>query len=318
MRGARDEPGIELSEIWTRIWTSRIAVIAGTVFVGVIAAVISLLIPPRYDAATQIMPTPQGGGIGAFRNLSASLADLGVDAQTNGTNPEVFAPIIHSRQLLTSLLSMPVGGSDGSASNTLIDFLDPPGTGAERIARGVETLRRAIGVDLDRRSGVVTVTVRSKNPEVAARVANAADSLVQGFLLRAASNEASARREFIEGRLSETRTLLAQREDDLRQFRQRNVRIGNSPSLQLEEARLQRSLREQEELYMTLVREFETAKIDAMKDVPTLTVVDPATTPAFRAWPKRKVIVLFGLVVGLMGMCTVAVSRPIGPVQRRA
>lgn len=61
---------------------------------------------------------------------------------------------------------------------------------------------------------------------------------------------------------------------------------------------------------MTLVREFETAKIDALKDVPTLTVVDPATPPVFRAWPKRKLIALFGVAVGLVGSCTLVVGRP--------
>jgi uncharacterized protein involved in exopolysaccharide biosynthesis len=73
------------------------------------------------------------------------------------------------------------------------------------------------------------------------------------------------------------------------------MRIGNSPRLALEEARLNRAVREQEEIYLSVSREFELAKIQENRDVPLLAMLDSAVPPIKRYWPRRSLFALVGL-----------------------
>jgi uncharacterized protein involved in exopolysaccharide biosynthesis len=170
-------------------------------------------------------------------------------------------------------------------------------------------LGRGIAADVDRRTGVLNVSVTLPDPVTAAAVANMVDSLLQDFLIQTTAERASQQRRFLEERLSDTRARLGVAEDDLRDFRERNVRIDRSPRLQLEEGRLLRSVREQEEIYLTLQREHEMARIAEHKDVPTLSVVDPPFVPASHHWPPRRLFALGGLVIGFVLGGSLAVRR---------
>ncbi len=117
-------------------------------------------------------------------------------------------------------------------------------------------------------------------------------------MLHSMSTQAGENRRFVEGRLGEVSQSLAKAEGALLDFRERNLRIGNSPRLLLEEGRLTRSLREQEEIYLTLQRQYELAKLEEMRDVPTLSILDPAVRPISKYSPKRVVLSVFGFLIG--------------------
>ena len=70
-----------------------------------------------------------------------------------------------------------------------------------------------------------------------------------------------------------------------------------------------RLVREQEEVYITLSREHEVAKIDEHRNVPVLSVLDPAEPPAFRHFPKRRLLAAIGLGAGFVLGSLVAISR---------
>ena len=99
-------------------------------------------------------------------------------------------------------------------------------------------------------------------------------------------------------------------EENLRGFRERNLRIGNAPRLLLEEGRLNRAVREQEEVYLTLRRQYELAKIEERRDVPVINVLDAAVVPSFRISPRRAIMGILGLVIGgTLGIASALVRR---------
>ena len=55
-----------------------------------------------------------------------------------------------------------------------------------------------------------------------------------------------------------------------------------------------------QELYVNLEREYESARIAEINDVPVITVIDAAVPPAWRAQPRRRVAALVGLGVGMI------------------
>ena len=54
----------------------------------------------------------------------------------------------------------------------------------------------------------------------------------------------------------------------------------------------------QDEIYLTLRRQYELAKIEERRDVPVLRVLDAAAIPAFRISPRRKFMTAWGLLAG--------------------
>jgi uncharacterized protein involved in exopolysaccharide biosynthesis len=82
------------------------------------------------------------------------------------------------------------------------------------------------------------------------------------------------------------------------QLRALEAEISNLPEIGVEAVRLFRDMKIQEELYLFLSAQLEQARIDEQRALPVVQVLDPATPPEIRAWPKRKLIVISAFVLG--------------------
>ena len=89
-------------------------------------------------------------------------------------------------------------------------------------------------------------------------------------------------------------------EENLRSFYERNHTWQQSPQLSFEESRLKRQLEIQQDLYVTLRREYETARIEEVNDIPVITVIDPAVAPQRRSWPKRLLLTVLAAILGTL------------------
>jgi len=111
--------------------------------------------------------------------------------------------------------------------------------------------------------------------------------------------QAGANRRFIEARLETVRAELARAESAFESFRDSNRHVESSPRLLLEQGRLMREVRTREEVLVALTREYEMARVDENRDVPVLNVLDAARPPAFRTSPRRGLLMVAGLMLGL-------------------
>ena len=71
----------------------------------------------------------------------------------------------------------------------------------------------------------------------------------------------------------------------------------SSPQLRYEEQRLTRQVNVQQELYLTLRREYETARIEEVNNTPVLTIIDQPSIPGIRSRPQRTITVLLVTVI---------------------
>jgi uncharacterized protein involved in exopolysaccharide biosynthesis len=110
---------------------------------------------------------------------------------------------------------------------------------------------------------------------------------------------ARERREFIELRLAEAEQALRTSEDRLRVFLEKNRQFRGSPELEFQYERLQRHVALDQEVFTTLRRQYEEARIEEVNDTPLLTIIDMAVPPTRRSFPRRRklVIISFGLAL---------------------
>ncbi|MBS4015549.1 MAG: hypothetical protein KGZ86_03835 [Candidatus Latescibacteria bacterium] len=78
------------------------------------------------------------------------------------------------------------------------------------------------------------------------------------------------------------------------------VAFQKLPSVGQEYARRLRDYKVQEEVFALLLQQFEQAKILEARDTPTITILDYGRVPERRSSPKRKLIVVFALVLSLV------------------
>ena len=113
----------------------------------------------------------------------------------------------------------------------------------------------------------------------------------------------SQTRKFIENRIDDIQKELSKAEDALMEFVNRNRRLENSASLQLERERLSREVGVLSSVFTTLKQQLETTKIEEVKDSNYVIVLDPPEAPLYSdsSWLKNKLLlsIFIGLGIGI-------------------
>lgn len=99
------------------------------------------------------------------------------------------------------------------------------------------------------------------------------------------------------GQLGKLKTTGKDGDDDL--VRSFIPALSDVPDVALQYIRLKRAVEVQTTVYTMLVSEYEKARIEEARDTPTVQVLDTASPPELRSRPKRKLLVLVGLLLGL-------------------
>ena len=277
-------------------WQHRGRLAAGAAVGVVLAVALSFVLPPTYVANVALLEAPRPGGGSALDQLGLQAEMLGIKAG-GGSNALTYPDILRSRRLVTTLLESNYTDEKGR-SVKLIDHVMGGTPSPQRSERAVDEMRERLDIGLDRRTNLLRVGVKDRDPVLAAAVANRLCTALQDVLTHAMMTQASANRKFIEERLAGAERELAGAEATLRAFREANLHV-DSPRLVLEQARLAREMRVREEVVIALSRQYEIARVDENRDVPVLNVMDPAVVPAFRSSPKRAPMALAGLLLGV-------------------
>jgi len=261
----------------------------------------SFLLPPTYTATTTFVPETRGqtrlpSGIAG---LAGQLGvPLGVEPSQS---PQFYGDVVRSRALLErALLSRypdPRARNGAPDSTTLLRALRVTGRSpADSLARGVKRLNQLISVRADVQTSIVRVSVDARYPALAAAVANRLIEYLNEFNTQHRQSQARERRKFTEQRVAAADSELRRAEEAVRTFYERNRGWQQAPELVFEEGRLRRQVDVSKEVYLTLKREHETARIEEVNDTPVITVIDPAVPPQRKSQPQPA---LFGAVAFL-------------------
>jgi uncharacterized protein involved in exopolysaccharide biosynthesis len=132
------------------------------------------------------------------------------------------------------------------------------------------------------------------------QIARAVLDQVNVFNLNRRQEQAAGERQFIEGRLADAQAQLSQAENNLEGFLSENRDFRSSPSLTLEYDRLNRNVNSRQSLYNALATSYEQAKIEEVRDLPVITVLEPPELPILPDPRGGKRRVLIGVIAGLL------------------
>lgn len=269
---------------------------------AVLTAVAVLLMRPTYAATASFVAenSVQSRLPAGLAGLASQLGvSLGAEASRS---PAFYADLLRSREVLGEVLPAKIGGPGPSDSVTVYDLYRVSGSTPERrLDEGIQALRARITLAVDQRTDVVRVTVEAPSPVAARDVLQLLLDRLADFNVHTRQSTAGERRKFIEGRVATSEQQLRTTEDALRDFYEGNRQWQSSPQLRFEEQRLTRQVTVQQDLYLTLRREYETARIEEVNNTPVLTIIDQAAVPGRRIRPQRAITVLLvTLAVGIL------------------
>src|SRR5205814_5354833 len=198
---------------------------------------------------------------------------------------QFYADLIESRELMEQVLRAryPRPSEQGRSADsvTLLEILDEGGDDpADSLYQGVKRLAKLVSTSVDRKTDVVELDVDAHDRVLAALVASRFLAYLNDFNAKTRQSQAGERRKFTEDRLAQAEADLRRAEEELKVFYQRNRSWQQAPQLVFEEGRLRRQVDVRQEVYLTLRREYETARIDEANDTPVLTIIDPPIPPA--------------------------------------
>lgn len=249
-----EEDAINLLDLLTTVVENLKLLIFGSLGAGVLALGISFLITPTFTAKTTMIPPSLANSItnSALRAELGGLS-LGGGAGLGGLIGAVKSP---GDQYIAYM-----------ESNILRDQLIVKYKLQERydqkyLQNTRKVLKKKVKLTSDKKTGLITIEVDDHDPKFAADLANDYVDSLSRMIGRMTLAEAKARRELLEQQITEATQ---------KSYQSPMVREG---------------------VIQSLIREFESARLDEKRDHPFVVQVDPAQAPELKSKPKKALIAI--------------------------
>ena len=163
----------------------------------------------------------------------------------------------------------------------------------------IEKLDSLIDVD-EQNSGLIEVKVLMNEPKLAADVVN----FISNYVIEYVSNEqkqfATKTKQYLENKMHIAKEELYESENKLTNFRTKYLLNLDTPDLQLERLRLIRNVDVNQEVFITMRKQFELSKIEESKARLFINILDSGQENIYKEHPKRFIIIISFLFLGLL------------------
>ena len=244
--GDYDDDEISLVELATTLGEEKKLVFGLPFVVGIVVIVVSLFLTPIFTAKTTLLPPQSGGGGGA----AAALASLGglaglAGISSGGTTADTVIAMLQSRSAKDRIIDQ----------FNLIEYYE---LGLREDAYRV--LGEVVRVNSDKKSNLITIEVDDKDPELAAKMANAYYTALKDLMTRIAVTEAQQRRQFFENQFSKAKEELSNAEVKLKETQERTglVELQSQAEATIEAVARLRAEIAQREVQLSAMRTFAT------------------------------------------------------------
>jgi len=273
-------------------WEKRLFLATLTAAALLGSAIVALLLPAQYTSKVVLLPSGKQDKMGVFSGLASSLGfDLSSTTSGLESSSLLYPEILKSRLIGEAVLNNRYRYTHRNKplEKTLLEYLK-----AKNLESGLGQLTGLRQISMDVKTGIITLAVTTGNRELSALAANQFVIELEHYNRSKRKTKALNNQENLERRLDSVKVELAQTEDRLESFldKNRNFAISDDPELNRELARLKREVGIKSETYVTLTQQYELAKIETEKEIPIVQVLDAAVPSSKKSAPKRTLIVL--------------------------
>ncbi len=277
------ENEIKWPDLW-RLWWSRRRTIGLCALGGVIlGSAVAFAWPKRYTAVVKTVAESRKEGIASELQSLGSLLGVQIDnlRPDEYLAAELYPDIVASTPFLTEWRAEELAGLSGEEAYPIL-----------------RRWRKNTDVFTDNKSGLTTIRVTARDAQAAAGAADSLTTKLERYLIETRTQKARADLAFAEARFEEAKANYYTAQEAYARFVDANRHL-TSESAAVERDRLENEQRLAYNLYSQLANQLEMARIRVQEQTPVLTVIEPSVVPVRHSSPRRKAIVLAGLLLGL-------------------
>jgi uncharacterized protein involved in exopolysaccharide biosynthesis len=261
---------------------------------ALIALAVKLVLPREYTTVTSFAPASSPMSVSQLSGLAAQFG-LSFPTDDPTQSPLFYSDLIKTNQFLRKLATATYRTRPDTAPASFISLAGiDEGSQGETLDKSITVLREdVLTVEPDRQTGVVKVTIRTEWPAVSAQIGEALLRNLDEFNVEVRRRAGRAEQDFARLRADSAARELRTAEDALQSFLVGNRAYQQDAALVLQHDRLTREVGLHQELYTGLVQAYEQARLQAVRDTPSITVVE-APSEALRADRRHILVAMIG------------------------
>ena len=309
----------------------------------VVSASLIFCVPRYYTCSVKLAPETASSGIGSLGSLAASFGvNIGGGESTDAILPEFYPDVMRSVDFETGMFPVKIMSKDGTINTTYYDYLlnyqkaawwmkalgwvigvikpAPKATSSRKKKDGVDPfeltkkesiIAEAIGSNVscavDKKTQVITITVRDQDPLISALIADSATNKLQQFMIKYRTGKARGDLAHAEKLREEAKVAYQEAQHKYAAFADANDGIY-LPSYKVKRDELENEMQLQYSSYQAMMQQVQMAQAKLQERIPAFTTLQSATVPIKPAGPKRVVFIAFCLFVAFI-VTTIHVYR---------
>ncbi len=324
----RDQREIDLIEVGKKIWRRKTTVLKVCGIGIIVGCILAISIPLEYTNRLKLAPEVSVKGTSGNMGALAAMAGINLSNNIgeDALSPELYPDIVTSTPFLLDLFQVYVTDLKGEIHTTLYEYMDDYqrkpwwdaiislpknmiGWGVslfkdKNITRegGLDPFRltpdeadvldelgQRIGVSIDKKTGVTTISVTMQDPLVSAMVTDTVMDNLQEYITRYRTNKARHDLAFTEKLYEDAKKEYFRVQQQYARYTDGNQHVALKSYL-IEQERLQNEMSLAYGIYNQVAQQLQVAKAKVQEITPVYTVVQPATVPLKPTKPGRMMI----------------------------
>ena len=312
---------IEIVVLLRLLWQNKKILLRNCVIAFGLALIVAFSIPKEYTAKVILAPEMSGGMSGLSSNLGTLASMAGINMSNLSSNEA-----ISSTPFLMEMMEVRVETLDGEVKANMYDYLDlyqkspwwscittVPLSFFRSLVDGskekeneielskatsfqlsekqmtlLSVLEKSIGVEIDKMTGLITVSAALQDPLVAATVAQALSSKLQGYVEKYRTAKARKDLQYIEAQTAYANFVDAHQSLFFESVKAEQEKLENEMSLAYN-------------TYSQMAQQLDMAKAKVQEKTPVCVEVQPAVVPQQASAPKKMMTAFIFVFLAFFG-----------------
>ena len=341
---------IDLIRLFGKLWEVRIFVLKASVISVLVGLVVAFSIPKEYLTEVKLSPeiSLDNSSLGNMSEL-ASMAGISLN-NTVGREalfPELYPDIVSSTPFLLELANIRVETIDSSLETSFYDYMKEyqsqawweyvihapfdflkwaisslrndivdenndinPFRLTKKQEEYLKKIKKKIAVNVDKKSGVIKVSVLMQDPLISAILMDTVLTKLQAYVIDYRTRKAKHDLAFSEKLFDEARSSYYKTQQAYAYYVDENRNVI-SASYRTEEERLRNEMNLSYGVYNQMAKQLEMNKIKVQEVTPVYTVIEPARVAVKAVKPNKPLILIVFLFLAVFVSCCIILGREI-------
>ena len=335
-----EEDSIDIIALLKTLWSGKKLIVKTTIFFFIIGCIVALLSPVVYTAQTTFVPqvsedqmSSSKGGLGSLASLAGINLNSAEVSSDSYLSPLLYSKLAESEEFSFKIINEEIVNlkgdkltikeylslEDSSFNFNLIGLIKKYTIGLFinneikeniNVFKGfnflneedfdlVTSFKEKFAIELNEKEGFIKVIASDKSAFISTQLVQIITKNLQSKIIELRTNKIKERLEYSKEQYELKQGEFDFLQKELAEFKDSNKNISTARFMS-ELQKLESEYQLQQNILMNLANEYNNNKIKLNKDTPIFSVIDEVSIPNERSKPKRSLIALIYVFLGLI------------------